>query len=161
MTEVAAGDIPFQNIPHAENVSTMKCDKSTIPNATVIKPYYSTHMYHLFFIDSSKVPKGWIDGKPRLFLSKKAEDTCISVPVFHKANHRRLYFGETYNTTGYYFYNAYAFTSYCVSPEGDCLGKEEIREYVDLNGNFFYDKTGRKDLSYSEVRQTFYIAGID
>ncbi|CAJ0591366.1 unnamed protein product, partial [Cylicocyclus nassatus] len=96
-----------------------------------------------------------------LLLSKKKEETCTPVPIFHKANYRRLYFGEIYNTTGYYFYNAYAYADYCVTPEGECLGVLEIQEYVDIFGFHFYDKAGREDATDSGLEQRFYIAGIE
>ncbi|CAJ0592114.1 unnamed protein product [Cylicocyclus nassatus] len=149
-------DVSFQEITGQENSSEAEC--SVMPDVAVLQPYDKVK-YRFFVPDSTKVAENWVASEFRLLFSKKAEVSCTSVPVFHKANHRRLYFGEIYNTTGYTFYNAYAFTNLCVSPTGECLGVQEIKEYVDEQGNFFYDAPGRMDMADSGLGQIFFISG--
>ncbi|CAJ0592088.1 unnamed protein product [Cylicocyclus nassatus] len=149
-------DVSFQEISGQQTFYKAKCNST--PDVSVLQPF-DGEKYRFFILNSTKVPKNWVASKFRLLFSKKAEETCKSIPVFHKANHRRLFFGETYNTTGYYFYNAYAFANLCVSPAGECLGVQEIQEYVDEQGNFFYDAPGRMDMADSGLNQTFFISG--
>ncbi|CAJ0601320.1 unnamed protein product [Cylicocyclus nassatus] len=158
MTETFTSDIAFQKIkPLQEIPKTSQCQTLAKSDKTVIKTFKTNEGYRVFFTNS---PPEWNATKPWLVLSKKAEKGCASVPVFHKANHRRLYFGEIYNTTGYYFFDGYAFAEQCISSKGECLGMSEIREYKENPGNFFYDEAGRNDMEDSGLGQNFYIAGI-
>ncbi|CAJ0591899.1 unnamed protein product [Cylicocyclus nassatus] len=138
LIEILDFDVSFQEIEGSqENSSKAKC--SGMPDVAVIQPYDRVE-YRFFVLDSTKVAENWIASEFR-------------------SDHRRLYFGEIYNTTGYTFYNAYAFTNLCVSPAGECLGVQEIKEYVDEQGNFFYDVPGRMDMSGSGLGQIFFISG--
>ncbi|CAJ0591507.1 unnamed protein product [Cylicocyclus nassatus] len=85
------------------------------------------------------------------------EETDASCITEMASNFRRLFFGEIYNTTGYYFLDAYAFADYCVAM-GQCLGADKIQEYEDEQGNFYYEMPGRSDLNDSGLGQTFFIA---
>ncbi|CAJ0601639.1 unnamed protein product [Cylicocyclus nassatus] len=157
MTETTTTDVRFQKIPRRENVKKGKC--TSTQNVTVIMPYKREGRYRFFVPESSRIPYDWDRMNFKLTFSSKPEPTCTSVPVFHRADYRRLYFGEVYNVTGYYFHNAYAFADPC-TPAGECLGKVEIQEYVDENGDFFYDKAGeenKKNKRNSGLRQTFFI----
>ncbi|CAJ0591367.1 unnamed protein product [Cylicocyclus nassatus] len=158
LIEISDADIAFQKIPYQE-VAEVECSNA-VSDVAIISPYVSHGKYRFFVLNSAKVPD-WTAKKHRLFISKRKEETCTAVPIFHKANHRRLYFGEVYNTTGYYFYDAYAFANYCVSPEGLCLGVVKIQEYVDEQNLYFYDRAGRDDVIDSGLGQIFYIASIE
>ncbi|CAJ0601338.1 unnamed protein product [Cylicocyclus nassatus] len=159
MTEISTSDIAFQKIKPLQKIPKIpQCQNLTKSNdVTVIGTSKTSDGYRVFFTTS---PSEWTATKPWLVLSKKAEKGCASVPVFHKANHRRLYFGEIYNTTGYYFFDGYAFAGQCISSKHECLGMSEIREYKENPDNFFYDEAGRKDLKDSGLGQTFFIAGF-
>ncbi|CAJ0601337.1 unnamed protein product [Cylicocyclus nassatus] len=159
MTETSTSDVAFQRIPpRQEDDRDFTCKDLAAPDKTVIVPF-ERERYRFFFSNTSRTSSKWTTVGPRLSLSKKAEETCTPVPVFHKANHRRLFFGEIYNTTGYYFFNGYAFADSCVV-KGECLGVWEIQEYEDEDGKFYYDKPGRDDLKRSDLDQIFYIAKI-
>ncbi|CAJ0591647.1 unnamed protein product [Cylicocyclus nassatus] len=157
-TELASDNISFQKIPHRVNSTKSECNNTARHDVAVIK--YYDHFNYRFFLHSSMKEGNWgrSVGNFSLLFSKKTAENCTSVPVFHKANLRRLYFGEAYNTTGYYFYNAYAFADYCTTPKGECLGVQEIQEYVDEKG-FFYDEPRREDITDSGLGQTFFIVG--
>ncbi|CAJ0595147.1 unnamed protein product [Cylicocyclus nassatus] len=158
MTETSIREIPFQSIPKKGNTFEKRFDK--MPDVAVIQPYDHLGNYHFFLHSHDKKPIDYNATGPTLFFSRKAEETCTSVPVFRKANRRRLYFGEIYNTTGYFFYDAYAFADHCVSPLGECLGIDAIQEYKDEEGSFFYDKPGIENMADSGLGQAFFIARL-
>ncbi|CAJ0591626.1 unnamed protein product [Cylicocyclus nassatus] len=135
MSEITTGELSFQKIPRQESAITVEC--SMTHDVAVIQPYEHNEKYRFFLLEPANPQLTMQARGPRLFFSKKPEKYCTAVPVFHRANSHRLYFGKIYNATGYFFYNAYAFTDYCVSAQGECLGVQEIQEYVDEHGNFF------------------------
>ncbi|CAJ0591371.1 unnamed protein product [Cylicocyclus nassatus] len=135
LIEISDTDIAFQKIP-SQDLAKVECN--VMSDVAAISTYENSTGYRFFILRPNNISEYWEDMHYRLLFSKKKEETCTPVPIFHKANYRRLYFGEIYNTTGYYFYNAYAYANYCVSPEGECLGVMEIQEYVDKFGFHFY-----------------------
>ncbi|KAK6754890.1 hypothetical protein RB195_013707 [Necator americanus] len=91
----------------------------------------------------------------RLWFTKNPEPQCTPVPVFVQANHRRLFFGNVYNTTGYYFLNAYVFAEYCMCSSGKCCGAIDFREYM-LNADaYVYRPISEANLSTSDGPSIF------
>ncbi|CAJ0601638.1 unnamed protein product [Cylicocyclus nassatus] len=125
------------------------------------RTYDRKKRYRSFLTNATVVASNWEATGITLFFSRKPGKNCTAVPAFHKAGYRRLYLGEIYNVTGYHFYNAYTFTDYCATQEGECLGKVEIQEYVDHKGDYFYDTRGSytKNMD-SGLSQMFSIANI-
>ncbi|VDN29403.1 unnamed protein product, partial [Cylicostephanus goldi] len=139
---MATSDITFQKIARQENVTKPSCRDAR--DVTVIQPYNRKGGYSFFVTNTTVAADNWNATNIKLFFSRKPGKNCTAVPVFHRADYRRLYFGEIYNVTGYYFYNAYAFADYCATQEGECLGKDEIQEYVNDKGDYSYEKPGRE-----------------
>ncbi|KAK6737651.1 hypothetical protein RB195_020018 [Necator americanus] len=75
-----------------------------------------------------------------------------------KCDHRRLFFGNVYNTTGYIFLNGYVYAEKCVCRSGPCCGKWEFKEFMD-NGCYVYRNANEKILPSSDVGQSFFMAG--
>ncbi|CAJ0591151.1 unnamed protein product [Cylicocyclus nassatus] len=157
-----ARTITFQNIPTPNTTSkplpcsTMSIDASTL--TTFKASYYNK--FRFFFEEWAGIPRDYTNSSYRLSFSKGPRSGCISVPVFRKTMPRRFYFGSIYNTTGYYFANAYAFADYC---SVDCLGTQQIQEYVDDYGNYIYDKPGNpklRGLNDSGLGQMFFVASF-
>ncbi|CAJ0592912.1 unnamed protein product [Cylicocyclus nassatus] len=105
----------------------------------------------------------------RLYIASEPQSQCVSVPVFTGASRSRLYFGQIYNTTGYYFLGGYAFTGKCACEDNACCGKTAIDEYLNpIMGNehvygYVYFGPKKPDNFYGlEIasKQQFYIAGI-
>ncbi|KHJ84122.1 hypothetical protein OESDEN_16168 [Oesophagostomum dentatum] len=93
----------------------------------------------------------------RLTFARNPQLHCTSVPVFTRTGHRRLFFGDVYNTTGYIFMNAYAFTSKCACESRACCGIKKIREYLVQNRTYTYYMPG-SDAALTDVNQIFFIA---
>ncbi|KAL6736330.1 hypothetical protein Aduo_006694 [Ancylostoma duodenale] len=93
----------------------------------------------------------------RITVVKDPQSKCKPLPIFTRANHRRLYFGSVYDVTGYYFMNGYAFADYCVCSDGTCCGSEELME-VQIDSQYAY-KRGIGEGTPTEVDQPFYVIG--
>ncbi|KAK6753507.1 hypothetical protein RB195_012851 [Necator americanus] len=65
---------------------------------------------------------GNIFARLEFLFTRNPEPQCTAVPVFVRANHRRLFFGDVYNTTGYYFLNGYVYAESCRCISGECCG---------------------------------------
>ncbi|KAK6737650.1 hypothetical protein RB195_020018 [Necator americanus] len=82
----------------------------------------------------------------------------ISLKINGNQDHRRLFFGNVYNTTGYIFLNGYVYAEKCVCRSGPCCGKWEFKEFMD-NGCYVYRNANEKILPSSDVGQSFFMAG--
>ncbi|EYC08240.1 hypothetical protein Y032_0067g67 [Ancylostoma ceylanicum] len=91
---------------------------------------------------------------PEIIFAKDPQDGCTSIPVFTRASHRRLYFGNVYNTSGYIFLNAYAFAEPCTCGSA-CCGKVALKEFAQKE-EYFYRNASQK-LPSSDVDQIFYV----
>ncbi|EYC25258.1 hypothetical protein Y032_0012g1788 [Ancylostoma ceylanicum] len=98
----------------------------------------------------------------RLWFSTNTQDHCTSIPVFTRANHRRLYFGNVYNVTGYIFMNAFAFAGSCTCDSNACCGSLTIKEFLSAKDQYAYTTTAQfPGKTPSDVDQTFYIANVE
>ncbi|KAL6736323.1 hypothetical protein Aduo_006687 [Ancylostoma duodenale] len=88
-------------------------------------------------------------------LARDPQSNCKPLPVFTRANHRRLYFGSVFNVTGYYFMNGYAFADYCVCDNGSCCGSHNLTE-VKGESSYLY-KIYPEDALPTEVDQPFFV----
>ncbi|KAK6754878.1 hypothetical protein RB195_013698 [Necator americanus] len=151
-------EVTFKTIQAKPTDTSIICN--TGPNAPIIIRMYKYQGIRFYSTDSS----GFLpDGSPpdrKLWLTKNPEPQCTAVPVFLQANHRRLFFGNVYNTTGYYFLNGYVYAEYCVSSSGNCCGAYEFREYILDSENYVYRTTDEKTLQPSNFGQTFFMAGF-
>ncbi|CAJ0603475.1 unnamed protein product [Cylicocyclus nassatus] len=110
----------------------------------------------------------------RLIFSRTPQERCVSVPVFSGASNTKLYFGHVYNTSGYYFMDAYAFSGMCACETHACCGITPLKEcnwYRDgkFNG-VIYVKSGETPAEIGiqgqlrnskHFEQQFYIAGVE
>ncbi|CAJ0607360.1 unnamed protein product [Cylicocyclus nassatus] len=109
----------------------------------------------------------------RLFFAKTPQSHCTSIPVFTGASNSRLYFGDVYNTSGYYFLNAYAFTGKCACIVNACCGNIVISEYLSGTDttstnhktiySYIYSNSDHPTFFFSlhnkQSEQQYYIAG--
>ncbi|KAL6741109.1 hypothetical protein Aduo_014398 [Ancylostoma duodenale] len=91
----------------------------------------------------------------RLLFATDPQNACTSIPVFTRANHRRLSFGDVHRAPGYIFLNSYAFAEPCTCEQA-CCGKTEIKEFVRGAGNYVY-RSPSETITPSDVNQIFYV----
>ncbi|EYC08243.1 hypothetical protein Y032_0067g69 [Ancylostoma ceylanicum] len=101
----------------------------------------------------------WLALCKRLIFASDPQDGCTSIPVFTRASHRRLYFGNVYNAPGYISLNAYAFAEPCTC-EGACCGKVVLKEFVRARDDYVY-RPPPQPLPPSDVDQQFYVVRED
>ncbi|KAK6754889.1 hypothetical protein RB195_013706 [Necator americanus] len=151
-------EVTFETVQAKSSDSSKSCTDDA-PDAPIVVYRYSDTSLRFYSTDSSGFVPGR-NGVQRLWLTKNPDPQCTAVPVFAQANYRRLFFGNVYNTTGYYFLNAYAFAEHCVCSSGKCCGTRAFREYVLNAESFVYRPITEATLSPSNVDQTFFAAAI-
>ncbi|KAL6736327.1 hypothetical protein Aduo_006691 [Ancylostoma duodenale] len=88
-------------------------------------------------------------------VARDPQSTCKLLPIFTRANHRRLYFGSVFNATGYYFMNGYAFADRCKGDDGACYGRVELME-VKIESQYTYERALGGGTP-TEVDQPFFV----
>ncbi|EYC44967.1 hypothetical protein Y032_0444g1570 [Ancylostoma ceylanicum] len=91
----------------------------------------------------------------KITLARNPQTNCKPLPVFTRANHRRLYFGSAFNVTGYYFMNGYAFADYCSCDDGACCGSTALLEATSQKMYLYQDNLG--GVGPTEVDQPFFV----
>ncbi|KHJ87981.1 PAN domain protein [Oesophagostomum dentatum] len=142
-----------------QQIAVDKTDNTTcsgLPTATtVIFAFLDSNNYRFFGKEDENFFTGMSKGNILTF-ARHPQLHCASVPVFARAGRRRLFFGSVYNTTGYTFMDAYAFTSKCACESGACCGITEIREYTPGNKTYVYAMNS--PFLLSDLDQSFFIA---
>ncbi|EYC08249.1 hypothetical protein Y032_0067g70 [Ancylostoma ceylanicum] len=152
---VVGPTVEFRTIVSDREDNMTNCSGS--PNSkTMINVFRQNNLLRFYSNSETLLANG---RKPfrRLVFATNPQKHCTSVPIFTRANHRRLYFGSAYNVTGYIFLNAFAFTQRCVCEANACCGLCQYREYVLAHDIYVYDTS--PILSNSDVNQSFFIVG--
>ncbi|CAJ0592970.1 unnamed protein product [Cylicocyclus nassatus] len=123
-------EIPIRPTVQSEPIKVQSDDVtcSGLPSEVTTIHMYLTEKRILIYSISDLV--GNYTEIQRLLFAKKPQLHCVSVPVFTGASNSRLYFGNAYNISGYYFLDAYAFTGKCACENGACCANIAIDEYM-------------------------------
>ncbi|EYC44964.1 hypothetical protein Y032_0444g1568 [Ancylostoma ceylanicum] len=151
---VKIGDhVTFPNY-QAPTTGPVSCADSASTPTTTISMYRKGGIYLYTNNPIPTLPSGSVVAR-RITLARDPQSRCKPLPVFTRANHRRLFLGSVFNVTGYYFMNGYAFADYCLCDDGACCGITALKEATS-NSQYLY-KYDFDGWSPTEVDQPFFV----
>ncbi|EYC44960.1 hypothetical protein Y032_0444g1565 [Ancylostoma ceylanicum] len=150
--------VTFQKYP-APSISQGSCAGNPSTPTTTISIYRNSGARFLTNIPNPTLPAGAAVAR-RILLAKEPQSNCKPLPVFTRANHRRLFFGSIYNVTGYYFLDGYAFEDYCECDDGACCGITALREVSYPDSSYNYQLQANPS-QFTEVDQPFFVVSFE